>query len=366
MKVRESFLLSVLQQSPHATAIYDSADLNIAFANQAMLEMWCADSSILGRTFCACFPGFKAEGFSSILKNVWKTGITYRATETPANIIDQETKTLRYFNFEYKALVDETGNTYAILHTASDVTEHYLARTRLKQQEEQLSFNNELDLLANTLAHDIKNPLAVLKMGSDFLSRNIDLQVNISQRWFETIRAAIVNIESIINQTLQLGRIRSASTLTECIAMDKKIANCIDEVKLIYPDQAVAFELGDLHALYAERGAVYQIFMNLIGNAVKYAKRTEKAILKIYSEKIDKGTVYFIEDNGIGIPEDELLQVFLANERGSNTEPASGSGIGLTLVKRLMERMGGTINLSSELGKGTIVRLFFPATCAIS
>lgn len=70
MPFDEHFLLSVLERSPLATAIYDSADLNIAFANQAMLDTWSATSSILGHTLCACFPSFEKEGFSSILKNV--------------------------------------------------------------------------------------------------------------------------------------------------------------------------------------------------------------------------------------------------------------------------------------------------------
>lgn len=362
MKITDSFLLSILEQSPSALAIYDSADLNIAFVSQGMLDIWCADLSIIGCTLCECFPNFKEEGFSSILKNVWKTGLVYRAEDTPAYILSEGTKTLRYFNFEYKPLLDMAGNTVAILHMASDVTDQKLAYQNAEQQHEKLLLSRELDMLANTLAHDLKNPLAVLKIGNSFLSKNVGIPVKVSRNWFEIIAASIQNIESIIHQTLQLGKLRSADRSMEHIAMDKKIGNCIDEIKLVYPDQQIEFRLGHLYALYADRGALYQVFMNLIGNAVKYAKKSGLAFLHIYSERIDKGVVYYLEDNGIGIPEDELHKIFLANERASNTGKVAGTGIGLTLVKHLMERMGGTIHLSSEQNKGTVIRLFFPVS----
>ncbi|MEJ5089364.1 PAS domain-containing protein [Sphingobacterium faecium] len=360
MMLNDSKILSLLKQSPLATAIYDSNDLNIAYANQAMLDMWRADESILGKTLCVCFPNFVKEGFSSILKNVWKTGITYRATETPAHIIDGDSKVKRYFDFEYRAMVDEKGQCYAILHTASDATDRKLAHHRMEKQGEQISLRNKLDVLANTLAHDLKNPLSVLKLGNDFLSKNENIPEKVSQRWYTNFSDSIQNIESIINQTLQINTVRGTVNKLEEIVMDQKIEEWIKEVKINFPDQQIEFRLGNLYALYADHVAVYQVFTNLIGNAVKYAGKTEQAYLSIYSEIIGHGIVYVLEDNGIGIPEAELNKMFQMQVRGSNVSLRKGTGIGLSLVKDLIEFMGGNINLSSELGKGTIVRLFFP------
>ena len=93
---------------------------------------------------------------------------------------------------------------------------------------------------------------------------------------------------------------------------------------------------------------------------MKYAKDTEQDYLAIYSEKTSKGIVYYLEDNGIGIPDEDLYVIFKAHERGTNALEAKGLGIGLSLVKELMEHLDGNVNLSSKLGKGTIIRLFFP------
>jgi len=197
-------------------------------------------------------------------------------------------------------------------------------------------------------------------MGNDMLRKNISLPKDVQQKWFDNMQAAIENIQSIINQTLQLNKIRAVNPVRECLDMDKKIAEWIDEVKLIYPASQLEFRLGNLYKLEVDCSVAYQIFFNLISNAVKYAKTTEQDYLAIYSEKTSKGIVYYLEDNGIGIPDEDLDVVFKAHERAKNALAAQGSGIGLSLVKELMERLDGNVNLSSKLGKGTIIRLFFP------
>ncbi len=356
----ESFLLSVLDQSPLAAAIYNSSDLTIVYANQGMLDLWYVDRSIVGKTFGSCFPNFEKEGFASILRNVWNTGITYRGSQVPAIIKMDDKQVKRYFDFEYKAIVDESGQTVAILHTAIDVTEQKLAKNRLEKQREEVSLSNKINQLAVTLAHDLKNPLTVLKLGSDFLIKNEGTSLISRKQWYKNFLDSIQSIQYIINQTLQLDKVRGKISVTESIAMDKKIAVCINEVKMNYPDQEMEFRLGNLYALYADKGTVYQIFANLISNAVKYASKDTKAFLYIHSERIGKQVVYFLEDNGIGIPENEMLKIFDLQVRGSNASHRKGSGIGLALVKDLMEFIGGDMNISSELGQGTVVRLSFP------
>lgn len=360
MIVSEHILLDIVDKSPLATAIYDTPDLRIAYVNESMLDTWRADRNIVGKTFSVCFPSFEKEGFSSILKNVWKTGISYVAKDTPADIIFENKRTKRYFDFEYRALLDDEGNTYAILHSSWDVTDRKLADDRIKSQKEQLAFNRKLDLLANTLSHDLKNPLSVLKMSNSFLLSTVDNSTPINRKWYENMGLAIQSIESIINQTLQLNKVRGSQQEIECIEMDEKINKCINEVKLAIPKMHVKFRLGHLYPLYMDRDVAYQIFYNLISNAVKYSKLTENSHVDIYSEKTSKGIVYYIEDNGIGIQEGALEHIFRVGQTIGTSIIEKGKGIGLALVRELIERMEGTINLSSKYGKGTRIRLFFP------
>jgi len=360
MKRSNLDLLRVLEESPLATAIYDNPGLRIAFANEAMLKMWCAAPSILGRQFGEVFPSFKKEGFASILENVWHSGITYRATDTPAIIVDGHEKNTRYFDFEYKALLDDSGQTYAILHSATDVTQRKLNEGQLQSQQEQLSFNSELETLTYTLSHDVKNPLCVAQMGLAYLQDHEDITLSDRTQWYHAISQALANVESIINQTVQLSEARSIANIPKINDLTQKIPAWCEEARLLHHSPNSTINLGELFPVYGDIGAIYQIFINIIGNAVKYSSSIVDAKIEIYSEKTDKGTVYFVRDNGIGIPEPELDKIFCISKRGSNALEYQGNGIGLCLAKRIIERYAGRINVSSKEGRGTLVRLFFP------
>ena len=162
-------LLHILSQSKDATAIYDSADLNIRFVNKAMLDIWGKDSAVLGKTFEQALPEIKSQPFASLLKDVWQTGKIYRATDTPATlIVNGELKT-SFFDFEFRAIKDETGNTIAILNTANDVTSRVLAWQQVaeKQRREQ----QLIDALSQSNSH--------IKITNEYLSAiNSDLDIS--------------------------------------------------------------------------------------------------------------------------------------------------------------------------------------------
>ncbi|RFZ94938.1 PAS domain S-box protein [Mucilaginibacter conchicola] len=134
-------LIQILTRSKDATAIYDTADLRISFVNDAMLAIWGKDDSIIGEVFEQALPETIDQPFTAILKQVWQTGQPYNAVDTAATLeIDNKLQT-SYFDFEYRPLVDAEGKTYAILHTATDVTSRVNAWEQVEERqlrEEQL------------------------------------------------------------------------------------------------------------------------------------------------------------------------------------------------------------------------------------
>jgi len=132
-------ILFILSQSKDATAIYDSPDLNIRFINDAMLWLWGKDRTVTGKTLEEALPELSDQPFASLLKQVWQTGETYTATDSPATLmIDGEAKT-SFFDFEYRPIKDHAGRVYAILHTSVDVSDriHALKQVHKKQKREE-------------------------------------------------------------------------------------------------------------------------------------------------------------------------------------------------------------------------------------
>ncbi|WP_316762172.1 ATP-binding protein [Pedobacter aquatilis] len=130
-------LLDILLLSHDATAIYTGEELTIQLVNDAMLDIWGKKSSVHGMRFEDAIPEMKGQPFTELLKEVWRTGNTFEATDTPATLeVEGEMKT-SYFDFTYRAIRDDKGSMYCILHTATDVTDRVAAwkLARAKQAE---------------------------------------------------------------------------------------------------------------------------------------------------------------------------------------------------------------------------------------
>ena len=360
MHTSNNTILQILKQSKGATAIYDTCDIRIAFVNKAMFEIWGRNDDIIGQHFGIVFPEFTEQGFTAILKKVWKSGVTYEATDFPANITLNGHVELRYFDFIYQAILDNEGKTYAIIHTATDVTERRHMVKRVEEQNAFITFNNELEILTRTLSHDLKNPLSIAKIGAQYIANKDVITETEKKKWISIILDGLKSIEQIITHKMQLNQARVLNYENKRIILKDTIRKICTESQALYDSKDCIFEIGHLEDLHGDEGIIQQIFFNIIGNAVKYSSKTKSPIVKIASCQEHEQIVYTIVDNGIGIPSEEKEEIFLQFKRASNTGGFPGRGIGLCVVKKIMNRIKGKITLSSEEGKGTVVRLFFP------
>ncbi|WP_437920481.1 ATP-binding protein [Sphingobacterium sp. LRF_L2] len=360
MKKNTELLLQIVNHSPVATAIYESVDLQITFANTAMLTMWGRNNQIIGKNFGDVFPDFTVQGFTDFLRTVWKTGRTHQAKSYPADItIDGHTET-KYFDFEYQAVLDTNGKIYAILHTATDVTSRQSAWNIIQEQEALISFNNELELFTHTLSHDLRNPLTVVKMGTQYLRSKENIPDSLKNKWCDNILNAVESMENIINNTIRLGKVRLYDLSKEAVDMRSTIAAVKQELQALYPTTQYIVKMGSLISLRGEKSLLYQIFLNIIGNAFKYSISKPSPKIEINSTAQKDHIHYIIKDNGVGIPQSDVPVLFNVFARASNTKDIPGSGIGLCLVKRIMHRINGDITIQSTEGEGTIVNLYFP------
>jgi len=140
-------LLSILFYSPNATAVYTGADIRIVSANQAMLNFWGKDRSVVGKFFIDAIPELHDQPFLNMLKKVWETGETYLANDYPATLEIEGVLQTFYFDFEYKAIVNAEGQTIYILHTAFEVSERMQSRKIIEEKS-----NAEQKLIDNLSA----------------------------------------------------------------------------------------------------------------------------------------------------------------------------------------------------------------------
>lgn len=133
IRLNSDALLAILNLSKDATAIYTGADIVVQMANDVMINYWGKDRSIIGKPLLQAVPELEGQPFVALLQHVWSSGKTHEARDTAAELkIDGKLQTF-YFDFIYRALLNHQGETYAILHTATDVTESVQNRHALEE-----------------------------------------------------------------------------------------------------------------------------------------------------------------------------------------------------------------------------------------
>ena len=132
-------IIQALGCSPEATAIYTNEDMIIRFANQGMLEVWGKNPAVIGMPLMQALPELEGQPFLGLLQQVWRSGETYSVSDAPVHVNKNGTMITDYYDYEYKALLNEAGKTWCILNTARKVSSRreYLERIQRKEEKEQ-------------------------------------------------------------------------------------------------------------------------------------------------------------------------------------------------------------------------------------
>ncbi|WP_039053348.1 sensor histidine kinase [Sphingobacterium sp. T2] len=179
-------------------------------------------------------------------------------------------------------------------------------------------------------------------------------------KFSKNIAEAADLINSIIDKTIESTK-ESANILSyEVVTTETFIHQIIQQAVQRYGVKNYEVILGDLLPVYGEKTLLYQLFMNLINNAIKFSSKKDTAILEIYSKTEDNNTIYYIKDNGIGIAETEKENLFGMFKRLSNANEFEGSGVGMAIVKRIIDKLHANIEFQSKVNEGTTFKIAFP------
>lgn len=216
--------------------------------------------------------------------------------------------------------------------------------------------NEELDSFSHTISHDLATPLTVMKLNAQMMTRNVtDDQ---AKQRLTAIIGQIDNMSEMMQNVLQLSRLKHSEYEMSIVDPTAAIQKICEDAKFTYNPET-HLKLGNLPEIMGEKTLVYQVFQNLITNAYKYSSKKEKPEISISGAVEEACVVYRISDNGIGIPESEKGDVFKIFKRIDNAKSFQGTGVGLTIVKRIMKRIDGGVDFESHEGKGSTFILKF-------
>jgi len=235
-----------------------------------------------------------------------------------------------------------------------------LAEEIHKLNLEVLNLNTALDNYANTVSHDLKNPLSAINLSVQMMMQKPDMSEELKMKMLKNTKEAVSIINEMLRSIHEFSKVKGYDYKMESVYTQDFIPQIVDFSKLRYAADHAVVEFGNLFPLHGEKTIIYQLFQNLIGNAVKYSAKSASPKIKIYSELENEFVRYHIIDNGIGMAKEELNNVFDSFKRLSNASEFEGTGLGLSIVKRIAERLHVKVQVESEIGLGTAIQLTFP------
>jgi signal transduction histidine kinase len=244
-----------------------------------------------------------------------------------------------------------------LLNVMKDVESEKQEASRLNK--ELISKNNEMEQFIYTVSHDLKSPLVTI---SGFANKlNTELADTLTERQTHRLNRIIDNInnmECLLADLLELSKIVQQPIVISKVDLKQIILEQSQVLENVITESEAIINIADsFHTLEANDRLLSEVILNLLSNSIRYREPSRKLVIDIYSSQTDKSTVIHIKDNGIGIDSKYHELVFAIFERLSTHE---GSGVGLTIVRTVMEKHKGKVSLKSELGKGCHFLLEFP------
>jgi PAS domain S-box-containing protein len=266
----------------------------------------------------------------------------------------------------------------SLLRTITEIIGHAFSRNKAEEQVKKLHLdietkNNELEQVVYVTSHDIRSPVVNILGFSDEMIKaltkltnkifdeantinnkeeiNYLIEKDIPQI-LNFIRVSGQKIDKLLIALLKLSRLGRASINKVNIDMTQLVQNVVKTFEYQINQDNIKVFIDDLPDCYSDEVSVNQVLSNLIDNAIKYSSSERETIIKISAVENGDTITYCVSDNGIGIAETEVDKIFDVFYR-INPENQSGEGMGLSLIKKTIDRVDGKISVGSELNKGT-------------
>ncbi|RKH16112.1 PAS domain-containing protein [Corallococcus sp. CA047B] len=354
---QRSRLETLFLQAPAGICVLRGTDHVFEFANARYIELL-GGRDVVGKPLREALPELK-EVIVPLLDRVYSTGEPFFGNELQVPLRRTEQVQDYFFNFIYQPIYDPSGTIEGISVIAFEVTEQVHARQRSERLTQELeATNQDLDQFAYVASHDLKAPLRGIASLSEWIEEGMaDKMSEETRHQMGLLRGRVHRLEALINGILSYSRVSRTREKLETVDVGALLAESRD---LLAPRPEASIVIGGgMPTLQVERVPLQQVFLNLMSNALKHAGRTD-ARIDIACADADDFYDFTLKDNGPGIDprfHDRIWGIFQTLEARDKVE---GTGIGLSVVKKIVETRGGRVAIESEVGAGATFHIYWP------
>ncbi len=258
------------------------------------------------------------------------------------------------------ALRDETGQLRGYAKITRDLTEQKRAEETKALAVQLARSNVELKQFAYVASHDLQEPLRAISIYSDLLLKKQAPVLNDEgKEYLQDIAAAATRMKQLIQDLLSFTRIELSERQFQPVDLNEVVNDALGLLKIQVEETKATVEISDLPEVLGDKPQLVQLFQNLISNGIKF-HGPQAPVIRINACKVDSEWQVTVADNGIGIEPRFFERIFVMFQRLHTVEDYAGSGIGLALCKKIVERHGGRIWLESVINQGSTFYLTIP------
>jgi signal transduction histidine kinase len=371
-------LYSLFMQAPAPIVILDGADLVYELINPAYQQIF-PGRELLGKPLLEALPEVEGTPIHSILRQVYQTGETFVAQEMPLMLARHQGGALEeiYWTFTYQARRNRQGDVDGVLVFAHEVTDQVLARRGVEESARQAAesnqqlelanehlqrINNELDNFVYTASHDLKAPILNIEGLLKALERQIGpevLQKDTVGHTYRLLNSQVNRFKATIADLTEVARISKESTEdVSSIPLAEVLLEVLQDLEPQIRQAGVKVEQHlNCPEVFFSRKNLKSVLYNLLSNAVKYHSPEREPQVGISCLQQGDYHVLTVRDNGLGMDMRQEDKIFALFKRLHNH--VEGSGIGLYIVKKILENAGGKIEVESQVGVGSTFKVFF-------
>lgn len=240
--------------------------------------------------------------------------------------------------------------------------------TELKEERRKLEISNkDLDAFTYSVSHDLRAPLRAINGFSGFLIEDYYHKLDDEgKRYIKIIRENATRMDHLINDMLMLSRISRTERKMDNADFNQIVGKIIDENKVEYKNQEFEFVVANLPEVKCDPGLLKQVWTNLISNALKYTSKSDIRKIEIGVDENSQETIFFVKDSGAGFDPKYTHKLFGVFQRLHTDNEFEGTGVGLAIVKHIVQLHGGRVYAEGEQGKGATFYFTLPKTNPIN
>lgn len=248
----------------------------------------------------------------------------------------------------------DDGNVVRSVGTVQDITERKRAADALAEKTAALERSNaDLRQFAYVVSHDLREPLRMVTSYLQLLERKFrDVMDEDARDFVGFAVGGAKRMDVLIKDLLEYSRVDTHGTEMEAVSGGEALLDAIENLQTAITEANARVTFNDLPRVRADRSQLTRVFQNLVGNAVKYRRPNQVPEIRVSASVAGDWATFKVEDNGIGIDPEFRQKVFVIFQRLHGREEYEGTGIGLAICKRIIDRHGGRIWLESEPGEG--------------